>query len=194
MTTQATDWTTEVLFDGTATPAMGLGFKEPAEGAYKVKCIDATHYPEKNRILLKLEITEGPEAKNVIFEGYNLPRAGIDEKKNKTFTSFLKGAMVGLGMAAAASAGGAIKIARATFIGKVGHVYYTPRADEDSFSETRWLTAEGYTELMANGGKRGGSAPAKAPEQNPFDVGIVNGTPVNGAASATGNAAAQAFV
>lgn len=155
MSTQDTfdrNWDFDVNVSGLNAPK-GHGGVQPDKGYYKAKVTDMYVNSERNanRVVIKTEISEGPFAGAVVYGGINKP-SGPDDKVRYFWRGFAESA----GYTPAQLDAGGLTLGNSSFVGKVVHLFFAPKDDENEYPQTDFLAPAEWNQqrqvFMSSGG------------------------------------------
>ena len=140
------------------------------EGYYKVlirKSEETTTRAGAARALFRLSVAEGEHDGATETFGINLPTGDSDpEWLNRIWVALL----LSVGVSQDKLAKGEISLTADAFKNKLGYVYFTPRADENSYPSFKWVTKKDYEFYTKASGDvqttpvQAATEPAPAPE------------------------------
>jgi len=158
----ARDWDFEVNLSGLIAPT-GKGGNALPTGYYKVKLLDLYVNPERNanRVIIKVQVAEGPFTGTLRTTGFNKPTSNDDKVRY-----YWRGLAESAGYTPAQLDGGEIKLGLGTFQNRVAHIFFTAKDEENGiqYEDMDFLPLVEWTQqsqcYMSAGASE--AAPAKA--------------------------------
>jgi hypothetical protein len=127
------EWNVDVNLSGLNAPTGAKNLEVP-EGFFKAKITDMYVNPDRNpnRVVLKMQITEGPFTGVIRTDGLNIPKSDEDKVRY-----YWRGLAESSGYTPAQLDNGSIQLGRGTFIDRIVHIHFTPKTK----------TADGYEQI-----------------------------------------------
>jgi hypothetical protein len=121
------DWDFDVNLSGLIAPT-GKGGNVLPTGFYKVKLMDLYVNPERNpnRVIIKVQVAEGPFTGTIRTSGFNKPTSDDDKVRY-----YWRGLAESAGYSPADLDAGAIRLGLGTFKGRLAYIMFTEK-DEDA--------------------------------------------------------------
>jgi hypothetical protein len=129
------DWNVDVNLSGLNAPTGAKNMEVP-EGFFKAKITDMYVNPERNpnRVVIKMQISEGPFAGTIRTDGLNIPKSDEDKVRY-----YWRGLAESSGYTPAQLDNGSIQLGRGTFIDRIVHIHFTPKAVTGDYEQIDYL-------------------------------------------------------
>ena len=165
------DWDFSVNLSGLIAPT-GKGGNVLPTGYYKVKLADLYVNPDRNanRVIIKLQVAEGPFTGTIRTTGFNKPSGAEDKVRY-----YWRGLAESAGYTPAQLDAGEIKLGLGTFQDKIAHVFFTAKDEENGvkYEDIDFLPPMEWAQQMQNFEMSGGN---KAAEKGTASAGSALGT------------------
>jgi hypothetical protein len=155
------DWDFDVNLSGLTAPT-GKGGNVLPEGYYKVKLTDLYINPDRNpnRVIVKMQVSEGPFTGVFRTDGFNRPGSEDDKVRY-----YWRGLAESAGYTTVQLDSGVIQLGLATFQDRIAHIYYVPKAEDGGrgeYQDITFLPPTEWAQQMQNFEMSGGVAKAEA--------------------------------
>ena len=148
-------WRFSINLSGVAAPTGRKNLEVP-EGYYKVMVSDAYINPErnKNRVVFKLTVTEGPFTGAVRTTGMNMPTGAEDNVRH-----YWRGLAESTGYSATELDAGEIELGVDTFTNREGYIHFVPKSDDSQWEKVDFLSPVEWTQQSQAFELRSSAAP-----------------------------------